>query len=476
MPPIITLQMRKWANAGVAMGEDTTGKVIFVPYACPGDTVQVRITKSKSSYSMAVLEKIIIPSPDRISPSCPHFGICGGCSFQHISYLQEIQAKEQLLSEIFRHWPTPTSISLDMQPTSDVTPTSIGADMQPISKNNPSAWKVKITPSPCTTMYRNKATFHATYSQRTLTLGFTKSNSQQVVPIHHCALLPPALNSFKGLLQNIAARITHLEDIVLRISRDQHQILCNILGDKSKRNALIQCLQNSQPLIVQFQQEHHIHDLLCFYNSQPILLPFLSTAPSISANIGSFSYRIGTSDFFQVNYDMAEIIFADMQRSLQAIQQPILFDAYCGSLVIGIQLSPYAKQVVGWEINPEAITRANENIACNHIPHAQVYPCDLQTPPQDLLQKFIPSPLIPPVLVLDPPREGASQLCQQINPLTFQKILYMSCDPMTAQRDITLLSNYQLTSLQGYDMFPRTHHIEILMVLEPKISQNHSSC
>ncbi len=418
-----TLVMEKWVNLGKCIARDAEGKAIFVPYVCPGEKVVVEILKRKGDYEQGRVREFLSTAADRIQPVCEHFGECGGCSFQHIDYAQEIRIKEQLLGEIFRR-------------------------------------PVQITASPQMLGYRNKATFHCRYAQNRLFLGFLKSNSNEICLIQYCHLLPKAINELKQIMTEILSTIQGLEDIVFRVSKDQNAILVNILGDKAMKGMVVQKLDHAKAFILAYMGNQGIQECIFYYNSQHIILDWLSTQPYLTATIHSKTYHIGANDFFQTNYGIAELIFQTMRTIIPP--SDYLLDAYCGSLVLGIQLSDHAQHIIGLEISQDALARAKENLHHNQIQHAQLMNYDLsQALPafHDLQGKSC-------ILVIDPPREGIGKTVETLDHLGFQQIVYLACDPMTAKRDCQKLTHYAIQHIQGYDMFPRTYHVECLIVLK----------
>lgn len=457
------IQISSYAAEGKSITTLEDGKVLFVENAIPGDVVDVRVTKNKKSWAEGKVTKLITPSPTRIEPFCEHFGVCGGCKWQMVPYERQIAYKQQQVQDQL------SRIGHIVLP-----------DMQPISG------------SPKQQYYRNKLEFtfsmlrYRTHEEITAAgdtvipqepaLGFHAPGLfDKVVEISQCYLQTDPTNKLLQVLRdyskknnlpyyNYREHTGWLRNVVLRVARTG-EILVNLIiqhEDKPKRIALLDHLLKEIPEIttlhytINGKVNDSIHDLEVYtYHGKGY----------IEETLEEFKFKISPKSFFQTNTYQAENLYRFTRDFAGLTGNETLYDLYCGTGSIGIFCSKGAKKVIGIEVVADAIEDAKLNAAANGLDHCLFYAGDVADICTD---EFFEKHGRPDVIITDPPRAGMHEkLIQQLLRIKAPKVVYVSCNPATQARDLQLLdAAYKVTRLQPVDMFPHTHHIENVALLE----------
>ncbi len=462
-PEIKGIQISSYAAEGKSIATLEDGKVLFVENAIPGDVVDVRVTKNKKSWAQGKVIKLVTPSPTRIEPFCEHFGVCGGCKWQMVPYEQQIAYKQQQVQDQL------TRIGHIELP-----------EMQPISG------------SPLQQYYRNKLEFtfsmhrYRTHEEiiaagdaiipQQPALGFHAPGLfDKVVEINQCYLQREPTNKLLTVLREYTekhnlqyydyrAHAGWLRNVVLRVARTG-EILVNLViqhEDKAKRVALLDHLLKEIPEIttlhytINNKVNDSIHDLeVHTYHGKGY----------IEETLEDFKFKISPKSFFQTNTYQAENLYRFTRDFAGLTGSETLYDLYCGTGSIGIFCSKGAKKVIGIEVVADAIEDAKLNATANGLDHCLFYAGDVADICTD---EFFESHGRPDVIITDPPRAGMHEkLVQQLLRIKAPKVVYVSCNPATQARDLQLLdAAYEVTRLQPVDMFPHTHHIENVALLE----------
>jgi 23S rRNA (uracil1939-C5)-methyltransferase len=404
----LTISLTAMAHGGAALGRDEQGRVIFVPYAIPGETVRVRPTRGKQRYTHAELIEVLEPSPHRLQPRCPHYGRCGGCHFQHIAYPAQLVFK------------------------TDVVRDQLGR----VGKfENP---PVEMTlPSPAAWEYRNSASFSPTEDGR---LGYWSHSEEQVIPIDECHLLQPALH---GLYRDLDLELPGLRRLTIRV---------DAYGD----------------LLVVFETEDVEPPALeaDFPVSAAILLPTGEAANLIGGNIltercGGREWQVSAGSFFQVNPPAAEHLVRLVHDLAALSGSETVLELYSGVGLFTAGLSRASSRVVGIEASPDAVADAAVNL--DETENVELY----QGPVEEILPALTDQAF--EVVVLDPPRGGVEPaVVDALVEIRPRRVVYVSCDPATFARDARRLARggYHLRKVQPVDMFPQTFHVETVSLLE----------
>ena len=456
---IVTLTIRSTAYEGKGIGfvED---KICFVKHTAPGDVIRARITRRKKTFLEAICLEILEASPLRIPPRCRHAGICGGCNWQHVSYKDQLQFKQQHVEEHLKHIGGFTDLS--MHP--------ILACEEPF-------------------YYRNKMEY-SFGDRRWLTAAEIASeeyvsNEELSLGLHVPGRYDKILNLLECHLQDErslqimqACRAYCLEHGFEPYNVISHQ---GWLRHLVIRNALTsdQWLVN----IVTYYEHEAIHGLIQHLIER---FPFITTVVEsvndtwspvavgtqerihygkgfITDHIADFSFDIHPTTFFQTNTPQAEKLF-NLAIELADIQGGTVYDLYCGVGTISLFASKKAERVIGIELNPQSIQNARINAKNNHIENTYFEVGDAK----DVFNPHLVNTYgKPDILITDPPRAGMHpDVIAQIQALRVPKIVYISCNSATMARDLkTLESTHQLMHIQPVDMFPQTYHIETVAML-----------
>lgn len=406
----IRLQLTGMAHGGEALGRHE-GKVIFVPYALPGEEVLVEIVQDKGRYARAQLLEVVQPSPDRVEPRCPHFGTCGGCQWQHMTYEAQLRFKERVLRDQLER------IGGVSKPP--VKP-SLGA-------HNP--W-----------FYRNHVQFHLDEEGR---LGFLAFRGWEVVPIEVCYIIHPLIEEVSRALD---LALPQLKRVSIKVGTRTGQKLVILEMEED----LIPALEVDEPLsCVEF---------LC----DGTLLTLVGDS-HIVEEVRRRCFRISAASFFQVNTEQLERLIEVVRGYLAPKGHEVLLDAYCGVGTFGLSLAGEAGQVIGVEESDSALDDARFN--AQEGENVEFIGGRVEDALPDLVKVDL--------AILDPPRQGCGrEAIAHLVRLAPAKIVYVSCDPATLARDIKRLreGGYHLVEVQPVDMFPQTYHIESVSLLERSTS------
>jgi 23S rRNA (uracil1939-C5)-methyltransferase len=462
-PQINNITIDAYAAEGKSIAHLEEGKVLFVENAIPGDIVNVRVTKDKKNWAEGKVLELVQPSPHRVEPFCPHFGTCGGCKWQMLPYAQQLQYKQQqVLDQLQRIG----QIALpEMQPI-------LGSQLERYYRN-------KLEFTFCTHRYRTveeiRAAGDAIFPQEPV-LGFHAPGLfDKVVEIHTCYLQKEPTNILLSTLRNYAeanqlpyydyrSHSGWLRNVVLRIARTG-EILVNLVmqhENESERKAILDHILANVPGITTLHYtinpkvNDSIHDLE---------VHLYAGKGYIEETLENYRFKISPKSFFQTNTYQAEELYKVTREFAGLSGHETLYDLYCGTGSIGIFCSDKAKKVIGIEVIDDAVKDAYENAAMNGLQHCKFFAGDVADICTD---EFFEIHGRPDVIITDPPRAGMHEkLVQQLLKMRAPKVVYVSCNPATQARDLNLLDEaYRVTRLQPVDMFPHTHHIENVALLE----------
>ena len=440
---IITVTIDNITIEGAGVGR-CNGMVIFVPFAAVGDVLDVRIVKKNSSFCYGRIEKIIVPSANRISPDCPAFGKCGGCVFRHISYEAELQAKSEMIRSAF---------------------TRIGG-LDPVF--------LPIIPNTCIDGYRNKAQYPiGRDSSGKITGGFYSARSHRIVPCSDCKLQ----NAVFGEILNEAIRLCtelgispyneELHNGVMRhicIRRGHYSGEINVVlvvrRNVPELKKLAYSLKKAFPDIRGVSANINKDKTNVIYGSDDILL--CGDADITDTMLGK-TFTISPKSFYQVNTPMAERLYCEAKKLADA-DGKTLIDLYCGIGTVGLSVSDGASELIGVEIIPSAVENARKNAKMNGCTNSEFYLGDAGRVTSLLREKGIKAD----VITVDPARKGCdTETLDNICAFEPERIVMISCNPATAARDCSYLGKrgYRTVSVQGVDLFSRTAHIESVVFI-----------
>ncbi len=440
-------------------------QVIFIttPNVAPGDIVKIQINRKRKSYSEAIVLERLESSPIRVEAFCGHFGVCGGCKWQHIPYeLQLAQKEQQVRDQLIR-----------------------------IGKLEIESFR-SILEAPATNYYRNKLEFTFSNS-RWLTkeeinsgedldrdaLGFhIPGRFEKVLPIEHCYLQPDPSNAIRNFL-NIYARKSNLafydhvahngffRNVMIRTA-STGEVMVVIQFAKNDRNQIEDCLA---ALVQNFPQLTSVNYFINekrndTYQDLPVY--HFYGRPWIEEEMEGLRFRIGVKSFYQTNSAQAYELYKKTREMAGLSGSEVVYDLYTGTGTIANFVARGAGKVVGVEYVQDAISDARINSEINGITNTSFYAGDMKAVFTD---EFVSKEGRPDVVITDPPRAGMDkEVVQMLLRLEARRIVYVSCNAATQARDLSLLQEkYRITEVQPVDMFPHTYHVENIACLELKV-------
>ena len=470
-PLLEGIEITAYAAEGKSLAR-VNDKVVFVPFGAVGDVVDIQVRRSRSSYAEGTIERIIQPSPVRIEPKCEHFGVCGGCKWQHIPYEEQLKFKQQQVVDAL---------------------TRIGKVQLPECS--------PIDGSKDIFFYRNKLEF--TFScKRWLTFDEVKSGVQyddmnalgfhipdcfdKVLDIRKCWLQDDISNQIRLDIRQFAIaqgltfydlrnQVGLLRNMVVRTASTGELMLIVIFGEENEAQIRL-VLDHLQQQFPQITSLMYVVNTKCNDAWSDLPCRCWSGKDHIYEEMEGLRFKVGPKSFYQTNSKQAYTLykyarqFAGLAPSADGKapeQLPLVYDLYTGTGTIANFVSRSARQVVGIEYVPEAIEDAKVNSAVNGIQNTLFYAGDMK---DILTDDFIAQHGRPDVIITDPPRAGMHEdVINVILNAGPKVIVYVSCNPATQARDLQLLDvKYRVTHIQPVDMFPHTQHVENVVRLELK--------
>ena len=497
---LIMLEITDLTEEGQGVGKKD-GLVFFVKDSVMGDKVEARILKVKKNYAYAKVEKLLEASPYRIAPLCPVAGKCGGCQLQHLSYEKELAWKEDRIAQSLIRIAglSPEEVEskkegilggvLSRYRNKAQYPVQSRKEIRSGGATSVSDWKVDGK-------WPGKNKIEAKEKSSDLSMGFYGFHSHRIIETEDC-LINSAENPLilecikewakeykisgyeeetgKGLLRHIFLRKGFSTGEIL---------LCLVLNGKSLPHGK-ELWERMQDLSLSVEEGGQVQgsivglcvninegsgnailgrETLCLYGKD-----------SIEDKIGELSFSISVPSFYQVNPAQTEKIYGKALEYAALTGEKTVWDCYCGIGTISLFLAQKAKQVYGLEIVPEAIENAKENAEKNGLHNTEFY----VGAAEEVLPKWVEEQKregkdvgnLVDVVSLDPPRKGCDETClSAVLELSPKRIVYVSCDPGSLARDIKYLGEggYKLEKWVGIDNFPRTGHVETVVLLSRK--------
>jgi len=424
-----TIIVEKMVNGGYGLARLTKGSIILLQNSLPGEKIYLGTIEKRKNTHFGEVEKILSPHPQRIDPPCPYYQRCGGCDLQHCSYEGQLDIKTQIIKEMFQ------GLSSSVSPP---------------------------LPSPLQFGYRQRIRLQVDKGK----IGFFKFRSSEIIPIKACLIAHPAINRILEIL----------------LERKEFQTLC----------------RNSCQVELHFNPADETISLLLYYQRKPRPNDF-ATARELTARVDgleglffkgdsfalvglendkgrilsqripangyaafTLSWEIG--GFCQVNLLQNCNLIDYVQRVFLSSESHTVLDLFCGMGNFSIPLAQSAQSLVGVEGQGSSIRCAESNSKAAGLTNT----CFIKGAIHDVCRRLLKEGRKFETTIVDPPRQGLPHLATDLASLSTRSIIYISCDPATLVRDIKdlLKHNFHLVSVQPVDMFPQTHHIETIAVLE----------
>ncbi|MCE1168353.1 MAG: 23S rRNA (uracil(1939)-C(5))-methyltransferase RlmD [Sphingobacteriia bacterium] len=435
-------------------------RVVFIPYAAPGDVVDVQVFRKRSSYMEARIVNIHKPSEYRIEPKCTHFGLCGGCRWQHMSYKTQLTFKQKQVADAFSrigHLQFPV-----IRPI-------LGSSNEFYYRN-----KLEFTFSNRRWMVESEGEIDR--SSRNLNgLGFhLPGMHDRILSIDHCYLQPDPSNKIRnwfnayakeqgytywnvkdwsGLLRNVVIRTANTGDIMVIVifGEENHESIHNIMTALTEQFPEI----TSAMTIINTKKNDVYNDLpASLFKGKPFIIEQMET----------LKYQVGPVSFYQTNSDQAYVLYKIARDFAGLTGVENVYDLYTGTGTIANFVAKDAKKVTGIEYVESAVDDAKLNSRLNAIENTDFVAGDMAKVFND---EFVAKYGKPDVIITDPPRAGMhASVVEKILDLGPDKIVYVSCNPATQARDLALMNEkYTIEAVQPVDMFPHTHHVENVVLL-----------
>nr|WP_320058571.1 23S rRNA (uracil(1939)-C(5))-methyltransferase RlmD [uncultured Bacteroides sp.] len=443
--------------------------VVFIPYVVPGDIVDLQIKRKKNKYAEAEAVKFHEYSPIRAVPFCEHYGVCGGCKWQVLPYSEQIKYKQKQVTDNL------TRIGKIELP--EISPI-LGSEKIQFYRN-----KLEFTFSNKRWLTNEEVKENVVYEQMNA-VGFHIPNAfDKVLAIEKCWLQDDISNRIRNAVRdyayehdytfiNLRSQEGMLRNMIVRTSTTGELmviIICKIEEDNEEKEMglfkqLLQHVADKFPeitsllYIVNNKRNDTITDLdVCVFKGND----------HIFEEMEGLRFKIGPKSFYQTNSEQAYNLYKITRNFAGLTGNELVYDLYTGTGTIANFVAKQARQVIGIEYVPEAIEDAKVNADINGIKNTLFFAGDMK---DMLTQEFINEYGRPDVIITDPPRAGMHQ--DVIDVILFaepKRIVYVSCNPATQARDLALLDvKYKVTAVQPVDMFPHTHHVENVVLLEKK--------
>jgi 23S rRNA (uracil1939-C5)-methyltransferase len=402
MEQVCEVELTSFAYGGESIGRLPDGRAVFVPFTIPGEKARLELVEEKRGFARARLLEVLEPSAQRVTPRCAHFGLCGGCHYQHLPYPAQLAAKTAILRDQLER---------------------LGGLKAPLIQ--------PAVASPQEYQYRNHVQLHLTPAGK---LGYHKPRSEEVFAIQECHLPEPALNQLWPQLDFEA--LPEIERIGLR------------LGAEADIQIILESRDPQPPdLSVEELPVSVVH-------LSPAGALVLAGSLDITINLLGRLFRLSAGSFFQTNTAIAQALVEHVLAILALDQNTVALDAYCGVGLFSAFLAPRVGRLIGIEASPSAAVDFSANL--DEFDNVELYeaPVEAVLPGLDLQ---------PDVVLVDPPRQGIERSALDgLLRLAAPHLVYVSCDPATLGRDARRLvaGGYALVQVTLFDQFPQTYHIE----------------
>lgn len=427
MDPVVRIDTLAFGGKGIGR---INGKVVFVPYTAPEDEVRVRITEDKKGFSEGVLLDIVTPSPMRKEPECPLYGVCGGCTLQHISYETQVDLKQMVFEDTLKK----------------IGKFDIGTLEAPVA-------------SPKPLNYRSRARFHVFEG----TWGFFEAKSHKVAAFDTCPILDPLLNDYYRELKDFFSKEKDpgIFAVDVGVSERDKRVVAAFHVKSDTSYSWKRLTRKAGTLLKGFE----------VWKSAPFRRDrgrrvFTDGDRDVYYEAGGVNFSAGISVFSQVNREQNRLLIDRVLLYAGLTGKERVLDLFSGVGNITLPVAGWAGESLGVESSAEAVKAAGINASLNSIKNAHFEGEEalgwLRRHTKGLEKRVFD------VVVLDPPRGGELGVVKALSGIRPKKIIYVSCSPPTLARDAGLLTGngYRVNATGLFDMFPQTFHIESVTVLE----------
>ena len=410
------------------------GKTVFVEGALPGECVEYASYRRKPSYELARTLRILNPSPERVTPRCPHFAVCGGCSMQHLDAAAQVAAKQRLLEDNLWH----------------------------LGRIKAEQLYAPIHGQPWAYRYRARLSVRFVLKKGGVLVGFHEKKSSYVVDMQQCEILPPHLSAMLLPLRELVGRMSirdRLPQIEVAVGERMTALVLRILEGLSPAD---------EALLREFADRHAVVFYLQPQGPATAYRFYPLTGPQLSYLLPEFAveHAFSPTEFTQVNHAINRVLVRRAMTLLAPQPGERIADMFCGLGNFTLPIARAGARVVGVEGSPELVRRATGNALANGLGDRVEYRVAnlFESTPETLaaLGRF-------DRMLIDPPREGALELIKSLDAERPRRIVYISCSPATLARDAAILvtqKDYRLRGAGVVNMFPHTSHVESIALFE----------
>ena len=444
--------------------------VVFVPYVVPGDVVDLQVKRKKHSYAEAVAVKFYEYSPLRSEPFCKHFGVCGGCKWQCLKYEEQIRYKQKQVTD--------NLVRIGKIELPEISPI-LGSEQTERYRN-----KLEFTFSNKRWLTQEEVEKDFKYDQMNAVGFHIPGAFDKVLAIDECHLMDDICNRIRNGVRDYAyehnltffdlrSQEGMLRNMMIRIAEDENdrsikglmvvmQFKIVAPEEEAQMKQLLQFMADTWPEITSLI---YVINNKCNDTIGDLPIHVFKGDDHIIEEMEGLKFKVGPKSFYQTNSRQAYNLYKVTREFAGLTGDELVYDLYTGTGTIANFVSRKARQVIGIEYVPEAIEDAKVNSAINGIDNTLFFAGDMK----DILnQEFINQYGRPDVIITDPPRAGMHN--DVIDTILFaepKRIVYVSCNPATQARDLSLLDvKYKVLKVQPVDMFPHTHHVENVVLLE----------
>ena len=410
------------------------GKTVFVEGALPGECVEYASYRRKPSYELARTLRILKPSPERVTPRCPHFAVCGGCSMQHLDAAAQVAAKQRLLEDNLWH----------------------------LGRIKAEQLYAPIHGQPWAYRYRARLSVRFVLKKGGVLVGFHEKKSSYVADMQQCEILPPHLSAMLLPLRELVGRMSirdRLPQIEVAVGERMTALVLRILEELSPAD---------EALLREFADRHAVVFYLQPQGPATAYRFYPLTGPQLSYLLPEFAveHAFSPTEFTQVNHAINRVLVRRAMTLLAPQPGERIADMFCGLGNFTLPIARAGARVVGVEGSPELVRRATGNALANGLGDRVEYRVAnlFESTPETLaaLGRF-------DRMLIDPPREGALELIKSLDAERPRRIVYISCSPATLARDAAILvtqKDYRLRGAGVVNMFPHTSHVESIALFE----------
>ncbi|MDM8238394.1 23S rRNA (uracil(1939)-C(5))-methyltransferase RlmD [Pseudoflavonifractor phocaeensis] len=427
------------------------GRVVFIPGTIRGEDWTVQLLKVQKNIAWGRGVKLLTPSPARVEPDCPISGKCGGCQYRHMTYEEELSAKWDRVNDALRRL---GGLDLELPPV-------LGAE-DPLR-------------------YRNKVQLPVAQGKNGLSIGYFRPRSHDVLDVEDCPLQPLAVTrlreAFKAWMEQWSVPAYDegtcqglIRHLYVRTNQAGQSLCCVVANGKKLPQVpeLVDALRAAEPGLIGLVLNVNQAD------TNVILGPEYRTLwgqDFLEETLCGMTFRLSVPSFFQINWAQTQRLYAQAVDFAALTGQETVLDLYCGIGTISLALAQKAGQVIGAEIVPQAIEDAKANAERNKVENTRFFCGDAGAVAAQLAQEGVR----PQVICVDPPRKGlAPEVPAILASMAPERIVYVSCDPATLARDAKRLEElgYRAVKVQAVDLFPRTAHVETVVLLGRKFEKS----